>query len=125
MEVDKANEIALNSLEGKEYILKPVIQGITDGITPEDYGIPSILRLKPFAEIIMTSNDMNGRYATIENFGGLIHGWNRGPLYYNGVRGTILDIDQDEEDPMNDTLLISIYGGRQINLKRQRYDIYK
>ena len=42
VEVDKANEIALNSLEGKEYILKPVIQGITDGITPEDYGIPSI-----------------------------------------------------------------------------------
>lgn len=124
-EVDKANGTALNSLEGKEYILKPVIQGITDGITPEDYGIPSILRLKPFAEIIMTSNDMNGRYATVENFGGLIPGWNRGPLYYNGVRGTILDIDQDEEDPMNDTLLISIYRGRQINLKRQRYDIYK
>lgn len=123
-EVDKANGIALSALEEKEYVLKPIIQGVTNDIIPEDYGIPSILRLKPFAEIIMTSNDMNGRYATVECFEESNYIWNRGPLYYNGVRGFIVDIDQDEEDPMNDNLLIAIYNGSVINLRRQRYDIY-
>lgn len=122
--VDRANRAALDNIEGEECVFHPIIQGITDGIVPEDYGIPSSIHLKRFAEILLTSNDSRGRYAEVERFGesGVR---SNAPLYHNGSRGMVIDIYDDADDPMHDALLIAIRGGQKIWLKRQRYDLYK
>lgn len=121
-EVNITNQKALNTLDGEETVFIPVSKGLEVGISPEEYGITSELRLKPFAQIIMTSNDMNGRYASIETLGK--HAIQKNALYSNGSRGIIWDIYQDRQNPLHDKLLISFGKGHQIWVTRQKYDIY-
>ena len=121
-EVDKINQKSLNKLEGEEFIFAPLSTGLDENITFEDYGIASELKLKPYAQIIMTSNDLNGRYATVETLGKRYK--KQQILYSNGSRGIIWDIFQDTQNPQNDKLLISFGNGHLVWLERQRYDIY-
>lgn len=125
-DVEKANRRALNNLEGEEYIFPVQTQGISGKIVSEDYGIPSELCIKRFAKVLMTSNDVHGRYAEIEKLDQYInmHREEDESLYYNGSQATVLDIYQDADNPMEDAILVKIKGGYTIWIKRQKYEVF-
>lgn len=124
-DVEKANRTALSKLDGDEYIFPVQIQGVCSEVSVEDYGIPSEICIKRFAKVLMTANDMHGKFATIEKLDQRIHYNKDVPLFYNGSKATVLDIYQDKCNSMEDAILVEIKGGYTIWIKRQRHEVCK
>lgn len=123
-DVELANRNALDKVIGDEFVFPVQSSGLPVGVVPEDYGIPSRVRIKCGAKVIMTSNDMHGKYATIENFARKIWHKKDEPLYCNGSQAKVLDVHL-KDDPTQDTILLSIRDGQCIWLRRQKYEVCK
>lgn len=124
-DVEKANRTAFSKLDGDEYIFPVQIQGACSEVSVEDYGIPSEICIKRFAKVLMTANDMHGKFATIERLDQRIHYNKDVPLFYNGSQATVLDIYQDKCNSREDAILVEIKGGYTIWIKRQRHEVCK
>lgn len=125
--VNQANMRELQRIPNEEVIFKTISEGITGDAA--DMDIPDELRIKRGCRVIITSNDIHGRYA--ENLSAIPEDldWkarqellDKG-LYHNGSTGTVWEVIPDDDDWEKDEIVIMLDDGPLILLFRHRYDV--
>lgn len=125
-DVDKYNLQKLATVFSEEVIVEPIYR--SNGIPEADAELPTPLRLKVGAKVIITKNESD--YSHSEHIMGanLDKHWmrnNRFQKYHNGSVGTILAIDINENNHSKDAIVVSIESGDTIIFYREEYEMYQ
>ena len=130
-DVRRENKEALDKIPGPLYSFETRVSK-DEELTDEEFDrmvatdIPETLKIKDGAQVIITVNDYSGAYAddVDEVREGRRHNY-QDALYYNGSRGTVVQVNAEDTKDDEGYIVVSIEGGGTIMLFRQRFNIYR